>query len=331
MKKSILTIGLVYDKSDEYVHVPKWSDDQFAEFEPESTIQAMEMAIKKAGFLSKRLEGPLKIIKTKPNVDVIWNIGEGWGTRNREAWAPVLCEMYQIPCLGSDAHTLSISLDKHLSKQIASCLGISVAKWELGRWQGREIPQVDFFPAVIKPRYEGTAKGISRTSVVKNNTELHAELKRQWKLYHQDLIIEQLLTGPEYTVALSGNPLKPHTVLERAIDSQTRLGIHVLEQKGIEVNRYELTHEVVDSRENEIKNWAEILCKELNIRDFVRFDFKCDENGKPFFLELNPLPTFSTNNTFAILAELDGIEYTEWLSKIVKASVDRVLGLQNYE
>ena len=47
-----------------------------------------------------------------PGLDAALNIAEGYGGRNREAWAPVLLEMAQVPVIGSDALTLSVTLDK---------------------------------------------------------------------------------------------------------------------------------------------------------------------------------------------------------------------------
>jgi D-alanine-D-alanine ligase len=316
---------LVYDSVDEYALVPKQTEDQFAEFEPESTIEAMENAVNEAGFTPVRLGGPLTLLQSKPDVDLIWNIGEGWGSRNREAWVPVLCELWGIPFLGSDAHTLSVSLDKHLTKQIAAQLTIPVAFWELATYKNKHIPKIDFFPIVVKPRYEGTAKGLTRSAIVYDENTLQKVVNTQWHLYKQDMLLESLLTGAEFTVALSGNPLRAHTVLERAIDPVTKLGIHVLEQKGIEVSDYWLSQEIDELKEQKIKQWALNLAAELNVLDFVRFDFKCDDKGNPHLLELNPLPTFAIDNTFAILADLEGVSYSAFLAKIVIQAVTRVL------
>ena len=59
-----------------------------------------------------------------PRFDVALNIAEGHGTRNREGWAPVLLEMAGVPCLGSDALTLSATLDKVWSRRLATLAGV---------------------------------------------------------------------------------------------------------------------------------------------------------------------------------------------------------------
>jgi D-alanine-D-alanine ligase len=62
----------------------------------------------------------------------------------------------------------------------------------------------------------------------------------------------------------------------------------------------------------------------MQVRDFARLDFKCDSDGNPFFLEINPLPTFAVDNTFAILAEIRGEPYEEFLAGVLKQAINRV-------
>lgn len=319
-----LRIGIVFDSKEEYAHLPISSSDQFDEFEPISTIEAMEAAILLLGHTPVRLGGPLSLFKKQPDVHVIWNIGEGFGTRNREAWTPVLAELFGIPLLGSDALTLSISLDKSRSKQIARSIGIATTDWTIAKYHEKSIPNWADFPAFIKPRYEGTAKGIQPSSVVKNPLELKVEVERQWAIYQQDILIEHLLSGSEFTCAVSGTPMKAHSVLERGIDSRTRIGIHALEAKGLQIDDYELSNQVNEELEKTIQHWSEALCEEMEVRDFARLDFKCDANGNPHFLEINTLPTFAVDNTFAILAELEGKPYPAFLSEILLAALKRL-------
>jgi D-alanine-D-alanine ligase len=63
----------------------------------------------------------------------------------------------------------------------------------------------------------------------------------------------------------------------------------------------------------------------LECRDFSRSDFRVDRAGRAWFLEINPLPTFAPDGTFAILAELAGRPYREFLSGILGSAIDRAL------
>lgn len=321
-----MRIGILYDREDEYPDVVgTGAHDVFAEFEPESTIQLMEAAIRLCGHDAVRLGGPLSILKQKPDVDLVWNISEGYGTRNREAWGPALLEMYQIPILGSDALTLSVSLDKRLTKIVAKSIGIPVpgTRYSVLGEERDAFSRVDAIdpdvprPAshvprlFVKPRYEGTAKGLSSASIVETDEEMNAAVARIRKDYGQDAVIEPFLAGPEFTVAVLGQPLKAYSVLERGLDAATKLGSHVVKDGGEVLVSGSLTPEL----EEKLTRWSLDLCEELGVKHFARLDFKCDEAGNPFFLEINPLPTFAVDQTFAILAELEGIPYEKWLGE----------------
>lgn len=350
-----LVIGISFDIPEEYPEV-SGPDDRFAEFEPESTILAMEAAIRWIGATPKRIGGPRKLLATRPEVDLVWNISEGYGTRNREGWVPVLCELYDIPCLGSDALTMSVSLDKSGTKQTARRLGIPTPHWVVARFsdwldQGMSSEQSlktqseltalsvttnfdDFFsqmlhqmktsqvifPVFIKPRYEGTGKGIKASSLVRDEQELVSEVHRQFDLYRQDLVVESFLSGAEFTLAVTGTPLNAHAVLERGIDSVTGIGYHLVDSG----QNFRLFQNLSAELESRLQRYALDLSHEMGILDFARFDFKLDHDGTPFFLEVNPLPTFAVDNHFAILAELNDTSYDEFLGNILLEAVNRI-------
>lgn len=312
-----LSIGLLFDREEDYAEVTGPAD-RFAEFEPESTIRAMEKAVYRAGHRPLRIGSPRKMLYDIPETgpDLIWNIAEGYGTRNREAWAPVLCELHGIPFLGSDALTLSVALDKALTKHLARSLDIPTPDWQVvtSAVQAPALP----WPVFLKPRYEGTAKGISERSIVHNRQEFRRESQRLLDLYEQDVLAECFMEGPEFTCAMAGSPLKPLPVLERSLHD-SGIGSHAMANRGDR-----LGHALTSDLEETISRWSGTLCRFLGVLDFARLDFKMTAGGELMFLEINPLPTFGIDSTFAILAEMEGIPYTEYLAGILNASVRRL-------
>jgi len=318
-------IGICFDRIEEYNHIDGPAD-RFAEFEPESTIEAMQQAILRCGHDPILLGGPFELLKGKPEVDVIWNIAEGYGSRNREGWVPSLCEMYNIPFLGSDALTLSLSLDKVATKQLARSIGIPTSNWMVMPVDGSAAPELQLigpFPLFAKPRYEGTAKGITERSILADEAAAKREVARLLGFYGQDVLIEQFLPGAEYTVAVTGTPLHAHPVMERGVDESTGIGYHVMDALG-KAGRYRLGQNLSAEIEEQLQRWSVQLCTAMQVRDFARLDFKCDSDGNPFFLEINPLPTFAVDNTFAILAEIRGEPYEEFLAGVLKQAINRV-------
>ncbi len=181
----------------------------------------------------------------------------------------------------------------------------------------------------MKPRWEGTAKGIAPSSKVESRAALVVEVERIVRDYEQPALVESFLEGPEYTVTVVGND-PPHAlpVLQRALESRTRIGLHALERHGAPEGGW--LHCVPGSLdaglERELAALAVRAFRALDCRDFARADFKLDADGVPRFLEINPLPTFAPDGSFGILAELEG-RPVEALVADVLASGLRRLGL----
>ena len=78
--------------------------------------------------------------------------------------------------------------------------------------------------------------------------------------------------------------------------------------------------------ESRLGNLAVRAFQLFGCHDFARVDFRLDAADEPVFLEINPLPTFATDGTFAILAELEGCSLAEMLGRCTRAGLER-LGL----
>ena len=337
--RSVLQIGLVFETFETYP--PRAGDpvDAHVEFEPESTIEALEDAIESLGHRSRRLGSPRALLAAiaageLAGLDVAFNLAEGFSGRNREAWAPVLLEMAGVPTIGSDALSLSLSLDKAWANRWVRAAGVPVAAQTTcaGPDEARSMELPAAFPLFVKPRWEGTAKGIRGSSRVETRAALVREVERIVGEYRQPALVEAFVPGAEYTVTLVGNaPPRALPAIQRALERQTGIGLHALEGPGAPRRDAPLEHDVAGVLEPALEARMAALAirafEALECRDFARVDFRLDAHGEPIFLEINPLPTFATDGSFAILAELEGISLDEMLGRCVMAGLRR-LGLE---
>jgi D-alanine-D-alanine ligase len=332
-----LRIGLVFETFETYPRRLGDPADAHVEFEPESTIEALESAIESLGHRPLRLGSPRDLLSRVAagklsEIDAAFNLAEGLGGRNREAWAPVLLEMAGVPTLGSDALSLSLSLDKAWANTAVAAAGVAVAPHASFR-SAVEAESADLpapFPLFVKPRWEGTAKGIQASSKVTSRSALAVEVARIVKNYDQPALVEAFLPGAEYTVTLIGNePPAALPVIQRALERETGIGLHALEGPG--AGGDQLDHVTPGSLEPALESRMVAAAirafQALECRDFARADFRLDAEGEPVFLEINPLPTFATDGTFAILAELEGTSLDAMLGRCVSAGLRR-LGLE---
>jgi D-alanine-D-alanine ligase len=331
-----LSIGLVYDLLGTYPRRPQDPPDVDAEYEPEATVALLEAAFARLGHRCVRLGSPHALLARMakgelPELDAAMTIAEGWGGREREAWAPVLLAMAGIPTLGSDATSLSVSLDKHWTRALVAAAGVPVPAQGViaSAADAREAALPDGFPLFVKPRWEGTAKGITPSSRVESRAQLVAEVERIVRDYEQPAVVESFLPGAEYTVTLVGNaPPRALPVLQRALEADSRIGIHALERHAAPAGGWRhCTPGTLDARlERELGALALRAFAALDCRDFARVDFKLDAAGAPRFLEINTLPTFAPDGSFGILAELEGRPVEALVADVLAGGLAR-LGL----
>jgi len=329
-----MQIGLIYDTFDAYSWTDDAPPDADAEYEPAETVDTLAAAVGHLGHEPVRVGTPFDLrerLDAGLEFDAAINIAEGARSRNREAYAPILLEMAGIPCLGSDALTLSVTLDKAWTKDLVAAADVPTPPHCVyGAADAVKADDLPPFPLFVKPRYEGTSKGITPESSVENVAALRREVERITTTYDQDAIAERFVTGGgEFTVAVVGHdPPEALPVLQRGVEPTTEIGLHALEHRGAPTADkdwdYELRGMLTSSLEDELQALTLRVFDQLDCRDFARADFRVDAEGQPWFLEINPLPTFKPDDTFAIAAELMGRDYEDYLAEVFGRGLRRL-------
>ena len=327
-----MRIGLIYDVFNRYPWRADDPPDADAEYEPEETVAVLEGAVQHLGHEPVRVGTAFdlrdRLAEGLP-IDAAINIAEGAHSRNREAYAPILLEMAGIPCLGSDALTLSLSLDKAWTKDLASAAGVPTPPHRVySSADTIDADDLPAFPLFVKPRYEGTSKGITAQSRVGTVAALREQVRQITTAYRQDALVEGFVAGGgEFTVAVVGNdPPDALPVLQRAVETTTGIGLHALEHRGAPAGDWDYTlgGTLEPALEAQLQRDALRIYEKLECKDFARADFRVAADGRPWFLEINPLPTFAPDGTFAIIAELMNRDYDAFLAELIECGLDRV-------
>lgn len=334
-----MRVGLVYDLHSDFEWQPDDPEDADAELEPEETVLALEAALVHLGHEVVRI-GPVRNLLAQLStlkLEAALSIAEQGRSRNREAYAPILFELAGIPFLGSDALTLTLSVDKVWTKELVATVGVvSPRHWVASEeiplsaqdWASLTAYLAQGGACFLKPRYEGTAKGITPASKVRSLTALREQITYLQARYKQDVLIEEFIEGSEFTVAVVGDaPLEALPALQRATEKETGIGLHALERKGVmqKAWEYELTSALTPALEVELQAQALAVHRKLGCKDFTRSDFRVTPDGRVYFLEVNTLPTFAPDGTFAVLAELEGLSYPIFLAKILERGLRRIV------
>jgi D-alanine-D-alanine ligase len=274
--------------------------DFFAECDSDETIQAVAAALRtrhEVVLIESDAEAYLKLRSERP--DLVFNMSERLFGPNRESHLPAVCEILDLPYTGSDPLTLSLCLDKSRAKEVLSYHRIATPPfWTVD--PGDPLPEDVSLPAIVKPLYEGSSKGVKDTSVVDTRAELAARVEDVFAVYREPAIIEAFLPGREFTVGVLGNHPRYEILPIVEID-------HTLLPKGARpIYSYEAKW-IWDRPENplpificparittDLKGKVEALvaaaCRILRVRDWGRVDVRLDAAGEPNILEVNPLP-----------------------------------------
>jgi D-alanine--D-alanine ligase len=321
-RKGALRVGLTYNMK----RID--SDDAEAEFDSPKTIQAIATAIESYGYTVVLLEAtpdlPRRLADAAP--DVVFNIAEGLRGRGREAQVPALCELLGIPYSGSDPTTLSLCLDKGLTKQILRAAGIETPDWQVLN-TGREKLKSLRYPVIVKPNAEGTSKGITSASVVPDEAAARAAAKALVDRYGQPALVEEYITGREFTVGLLGERrtkiLPPMEVI--FVDASEH-PVYGFEEKKADTTRvrFECPAALSTAEVKRVEKIVRDTFTALGCRDVARVDLRMAKDGTFYVIEVNPLPGLTPDfSDLCMIAKVAGMDFRTLVGEILSGCVKR--------
>lgn len=227
--------------------------------------------------------------------DVVFNIAEGTRGPFREAFYPALFEQLGLRHTGSSASALALCLDKALSKRLVAAARVPIPRGVFVRdaCDARDVADVPL-PAIVKPNFEGSSKGITQASVVSDRAALVAVVDECLRRYPDGVLVEEFVDGVDVSVAwvegvgilptigYAFEPLGPHRILDLA-----------LKQGPSERILVQVPAPLPRSHGRRLVAIAKAAFFALDVRGYGRADFRVTARGDVRFLEMNPLPTLA--------------------------------------
>jgi len=322
-------------------------EDAGAEFDKIETIQAIQRTIESDGhttiFLTADPTLPGKLIQENP--DICFNISEGLGGDSREAQVPALLEMLHIPYTSSRVLANAVGLDKTMTKRVWRDCGLPTAHFQEFVCGDEELDTSLRFPMFVKPVREGTGMGMDAQSIVHNPDELRNQVFWVINTYRQPALVEEYLSGREFTVAVLGRQdaalYSPHPelygddgfhrfpVLEVDHAKSATPGVygHHLKTLGFEdegAARFLCPADVSPELLCELQDLAIKAHVALGGLDVSRVDIRLDADGKPCLLEINTLPGLTPDfSDLCVIANADGLGYRKLILEILNLGASR--------
>lgn len=315
------------------------------EFDLPEAIDGIAKTIESLGHTVHRIEADqeafikLKKLKELKNVDLVFTTAEGlWGDA-RESQIALFCEVLKIPYTHSSPSTHAITLDKQFTKWILE--GADVVRVPNSQTISSHDYKIDKtlkFPVIVKPNKEGSGKGIVSENVVDNIKDLEKRIKIISENFKKEIIVEEFVNGREFTVAVLGNDedLKVLPIIEQKfgllppgmqkIAGYELKWIYEYKMKSIS-DVYDCPAKISKKLEDEIKTTAKELCKVLDVRDAARIDYRLNEKGDLYFLEINTLPGINPDpnetSCYPLAGRTAGMDFKELIGQIIKSAAKR--------
>ena len=323
-----MRIGLTYDLRSDYLK-EGYSEEETAEFDKESTVEAIERELHFIGHSTERI-GHIRNLTQKlvegKRWDLVFNISEGLYGIGREAQVPAILDAYAIPYTFSDPLVLALTLHKGMTKHVIRDCGVPTPDFIVVE-SVQDLQKVNLpYPLFVKPNAEGSGKGISYTSKVRNSAELKASCNERWEGGNIPLIVETYLPGREFTVGILGSGEESFSVgaMEVLFRSTAKESVYSYDLKTNyeQYIDYALPEPEVMSPccEMALKAWKALEC-----RDGGRIDVRMDAQGIPNFIEVNPLAGLNDiTSDLPILARMNGYDYPFIIKTIIDSAVKRI-------
>jgi D-alanine-D-alanine ligase len=303
MEVNKLKIGFAYDEPPERDRANRLESVE-AEYEDAETISWLRSTLQQLGTVVDLPWGPhflSELVRTE--VDVILNITEGAGSRNRESLVPAIAEAKGVPCTGTDALGLGISLDKYLTKVIARHIGIPTPDFvkldSIGDWQQLEpVLKKLRFPVFAKPNTGGTSMGITNASRVSSLSDLYNIVKWLLDRLADSVLIEEFISGREFSVGLFARPeLAILPIAEIRFDDGSPDGFYSYDVKANDREEIICPANPPGDLSKLLADYACRIFDALGCRDIARVDFRVSDENIPFLLEINATPGLSPSHS----------------------------------
>ena len=297
----------------------------------EAIVVALRVLGHKATLAPFRLDpNDLGRTLTALGTEVVFNLVETvLGEDSLAAMAPTVFEALSIPYTGSAAAPIALAADKPLSKRVLDAAGLPTPRWSEGPgWQGLEAD----CRYIVKSATEDASLGLDDGALVSGRTAILARASQSAERHGGRWFAEAYVEGREFNVAILETEEGPRAlpIPEMRFEDWPR-------EKPRIVGYGAKWHEDSDDARKTVRAFgldreapalartlAELALRTSRLfgtKGYARVDFRVDEAGQPFILEINPNPCLAPDAGFAAAAKEAGFAYEDLIGSILSAAI----------
>jgi len=258
-----------------------------------------------------------KALLTKPedlkDVDVVFLALHG-GT-GEDGTIQAFFDLADVPYTGSGHSGSAVAMDKDLSKRLFRFAGVTTPNWIMAPAASDAVGQDLGYPVVVKSNSQGSSVGLY---IVKEPENLKAAIDSAFQC-DDEVMIEEFIEGREFTVGiLNDRALAVGEIIPQKSD------IFDYESKYQEGGAKEIfPADLSEEKTRLLQALALKAHRALKLDDYSRVDFRMDDQGNFWCLEVNTLPGMTAMSLLPKSAAAVGISFTELCEQICRLAIER--------
>jgi D-alanine-D-alanine ligase len=265
--------------------------------------------------------------------DLVFNLLESVeGSGRLIHLGPALLDFIGIPYTGSPTEALFLTSNKLLTKTLLKGAGISTPEsLSMEEVECGAITPEGLY--IIKSVWEHASIGIDEASIVtvKDPRRLAREMERRSKNLEGACFAERYIEGREFNLSLLAEDQGPQVLppAEILFDHYPAGKARIVDYRAKwDTDSFEYRH---TRRCFAFNNGEESLLQDMTeaarqcwhvfgLRGYARVDFRVDEQGRPWVLEINANPCLSPDAGFAAAAAQAGLDFKQIIERLVRGS-----------
>lgn len=231
-----------------------------------------------------------------------------------------LCELLELPYVGSGVLASALAMDKVTSKLLFVHHGLPTPDYvSLRRGEAYDVERISARlgdKTVVKPANEGSSVGMS---IVSGSADLSEAIEKAFK-HDRSVLVERFVAGKEVTVGVLGNEdPRPLPTLEVVPKHE----FYDYESKYVPgMSEHIIPARVSKAAREECQRLSVAAHAALGCRGMSRADTIVTEDGSVLLLEVNTIPGMTKTSLLPDAARHAGIEFPELCRRLVELALE---------
>ncbi|VAW48199.1 D-alanine--D-alanine ligase [hydrothermal vent metagenome] len=218
----------------------------------------------------------------------------------------------KLPYTGSGMAASAIAMDKLRTKWMWLGAGLSTPRFI---WVSKKTPLnlAEFsipFPVIVKPSHEGSSIGMRKV----NDLSALEEAVAYAQEFDSEVLIEQWITGREYTGAILNGEALP------LIELKTANEFYDFEAKYCSnETQYLCPCDLEGALQSSLKTMVLNAFNVIGAQGWGRVDFMLDEQNRPWLIELNTVPGMTDHSLVPMAAKATGRSFEALVVEVLQS------------